>query len=110
MGIAAGTRLARAQGSGNVQELPPIEVSGPKQSVKHGRDRTASRPVRPLKRVFIYPTTPLGGADADPDRVPASINAIDAGQIKQTGSLNISDALVKYVPGITINEVSGNPF
>jgi outer membrane receptor protein involved in Fe transport len=110
MGIAAGTKLARAQGSGNVQELPPIEVSGPKQGVKHGRDRTASRPVRPLKRVFIYPTTPLGGADADPDRVPASINAIDAGQIKQTGSLNISDALVKYVPGITINEVSGNPF
>jgi outer membrane receptor protein involved in Fe transport len=113
MGIAAGTRLARAQGSGNVQELPPIEVSGPKQGVKPGRDRTASRPVRPLKplkRVFIYPTTPLGGADADPDKVPASINAIDAGQIKQTGSLNIGDALVKYVPGITINEVSGNPF
>jgi outer membrane receptor protein involved in Fe transport len=110
MGIAAGTKLARAQGSGNVQELPPIEVSGPKQGVKHGRDRTAGRPVRPLKRVFIYPTTPLGGADADPDKVPASINAIDAGQIKQTGSLNISDALVKYVPGITINEVSGNPF
>ncbi|HEX5231363.1 MAG TPA: Plug domain-containing protein, partial [Bradyrhizobium sp.] len=113
MGIAAGTRLARAQGSGNVQELPPIEVSGPKQGVKPGHDRAASRPVRPLKplkRVFIYPTTPLGGADADPDKVPASINAIDAGQIKQTGSLNISDALVKYVPGITINEVSGNPF
>jgi outer membrane receptor protein involved in Fe transport len=110
MGVAAGTKLARAQGSGNVQELPPIEVSGPKQGVKHGRDRTAGRPVRPLKRVFIYPTTPLGGADADPDKVPASINAIDAGQIKQTGSLNISDALVKYVPGITINEVSGNPF
>jgi len=63
-----------------------------------------------LKRVFIYPTTPLGGADVDPDKVPASVNAIDASQIKQTGSLNISDSLVKYVPGITINEVAGNPF
>ena len=108
--VAGGTECARAQGSGNVQELPPIEVSGPKPGVKPGRDRTASRPVRPLKRVLIYPTTPLAGADVDPDKVPASINAIDAGQIKQTGSLNITDSLEKYVPGITINEVNGNPF
>ena len=42
--------------------------------------------------------------------MPASINAIDASQIKQTGSLNITDALEKYVPGITVNEVNGNPF
>ena len=63
-----------------------------------------------LEEVLIYPTTPLAGADVDPDKVPASINAIDAGQIKQTGSLNITDSLEKYVPGITINEVNGNPF
>ncbi|MEO8831943.1 MAG: TonB-dependent receptor [Bradyrhizobium sp.] len=63
-----------------------------------------------MKRVLIYPTTPLAGAGVDPDKVPASINAIDADQIKQTGSLNITDALVKYIPGITINEVAGNPF
>ena len=75
--VAGGTECARAQGSGNVQELPPIEVSGPKPGVKPGRDRTASRPVRPLKRVLIYPTTPLAGADVDPDKVPASINAIE---------------------------------
>ena len=110
IGVATGTRCARAQGSGNVQELPPIEVSGTKQGVKPGRDRTASRPVRPLKRVFIYPTTPLAGAGMDPDKVPASINAIDAGQIKQTGSLNVTDALVKYIPGVTISDVAGNPF
>jgi len=109
-GMAAGTECARAQGSGNVQELPPIEVAGTKQGIKPGRDRTASRPVRPVRPVRIYPSAPLAGADVDPDKVPASINAIDAGQIKQTGSLNISDALVKYVPGITINEVNGNPF
>jgi outer membrane receptor protein involved in Fe transport len=110
MGLVAGTEHARAQGSGNVQELPPIEVSGTKQGVKPGRDRTATRPVRPVQPVRIYPTTPLAGADVDPDKVPASINAIDAGQIKQTGSLNITDSLEKYVPGITLNEVNGNPF
>ena len=86
-------------------------MSGTKPGVKPGRDRTASRTGSALDRPFrIYPTTPLAGADVDPDKVPASINAIDAGQIKQTGSLNITDSLEKYVPGITINEVNGNPF
>ena len=110
LGVVGGTECARAQGSGNVQELPPIEVSGTKQGVKPGRDRTASRPVRPVQPVRIYPTTPLAGAGVDPDKVPASINAIDASQIKETGSLNITDSLEKYIPGITLNEVNGNPF
>ncbi len=35
---------------------------------------------------------------------------MSAGQIKQAGSLSISDALVKYVPGIVVSEVTGNPF
>ncbi len=110
VGVIAGAGYAHAQGSGNVQELPPIEVSGPKPGVKPGRNRTASRPVRQVQRVRVYPTTPLAGADVDPDKVPASINAIDAGQITQAGSLNITDSLEKYIPGITISEVSGNPF
>ena len=59
---------------------------------------------------MVYPTTPISGAGIDPDKVPASVNVVDANQIKQTGSLNISDALQKYVPGIAVNEVAGNPF
>ncbi len=111
MAVVSGVEYAGAQGSGNVQELPPIEVSGPKQGVKPGRNRTATRPViRPVQRARVYPTTPLAGADVDPDKVPASINAIDSSQIKQTGSLNVADSLEKYVPGIIINDVSGNPF
>jgi outer membrane receptor protein involved in Fe transport len=58
---------------------------------------------------MVYPTTPVSGAGIDPDKVPASVNVVDADQIKQTG-LNISDALVKYVPGVIVNEVAGNPF
>ena len=42
--------------------------------------------------------------------MPASVNVVDTGQIKQTRSLNISDALQQYVPGIIVNEVAGNPF
>jgi len=63
-----------------------------------------------LPRVFVYPTTPISGAGIDPDKVAASVNVVDANQIKQTGSLNVTDALQKYVPGIIVNEVAGNPF
>src|SRR4029077_19646384 len=55
-------------------------------------------------------TTPLPGAGIDPDKVPASVYPVDAAQIRQTGSFNISDALVKYVPGTTVNDVAANPF
>jgi outer membrane receptor protein involved in Fe transport len=106
-----GNERAYAQTApGNVQALPPIEVTATKPGVKPGRDRNATRVVRAPPRVPVYPTTPLAGAGIDSDKVPASINTIDANQIKQTESLNISESLVKYVPGITVNEVAGNPF
>jgi outer membrane receptor protein involved in Fe transport len=92
------------------QALPPIVVTGTKPSAKPGRDQTASRAVRNLPRVLVYPTTPLAGSSIDPDKVSASVNSVDANQIKQTGSLNITDALQQYVPGVSINEVNGNPF
>lgn len=58
----------------------------------------------------MYPTTPVPGAAIDVDKVPASVNIVDSRQIERTGSLNITDALRQYVPGISVNEVSGNPF
>jgi outer membrane receptor protein involved in Fe transport len=58
----------------------------------------------------VYPTTPISGAGIDPDKVAASVNVVDANQIKQTGSLNVTDALQQHVPGIIVNEVAGNPF
>jgi outer membrane receptor protein involved in Fe transport len=111
--LASGTAAVRAQDApDDVQKLPPIEVSGgDKPGVKRGHAQNARVRTRP--RVFIYPTTPLAGSGIDPDKVAASINSInpiDANLIKQTGSLNIGEALVKYVPSVTLNEVSGNPF
>ncbi len=93
------------------QKLPPIVVTGTKPGIKRGRAETATRTVRrPTTRVVVYPTTPISGAGINPDKVPASVNLVDANQIKQTGSLNIGDALQKYVPGVVVNEVAGNPF
>src|SRR6266571_8033244 len=98
------------EASGAVQALPPIVVTGTKPSVKRGRNENATRISRALPKLVVYPTSPLPGASLDPDKAPASVYPVDAAQIRQTGSLNISDALVKYVPGIIVNEVAGNPF
>ena len=109
--LLPGDECAYAQdAAGPVQALPPIVVSGPATSAKRGRAQTATRVARTLPRVFVYPTTPISGAGIDPDKVAASVNVVDANQIKQTGSLNVTDALQQHVPGIIVNEVAGNPF
>jgi outer membrane receptor protein involved in Fe transport len=96
--------------SGATQALPPITVTEAKPGVKRDRDQHATRRVRTIPTVPVYPTTPLAGGDIEADKTPASVNIVGTDQIKQTGSLNISDALVKYVPGVIVSEVSGNPF
>jgi outer membrane receptor protein involved in Fe transport len=103
-------RVLAQNASGAVQSLPPIEVTRTRPGVKRGRAQNAAPAARIMPRIVVYPTTPISGSGIDPEKVPASINVVDANQIKQTGSLNISDALQKYVPGIIVNEVAGNPF
>src|SRR5882757_6618500 len=109
--LLPGDECAYAQdAAGPVQALPAIVVSGPATSAKRGRSQTATRVARTLPRVFVYPTTPISGAGIDPDKVAASVNVVDANQIKQTGSLNVTDVLQQHVPGIIVNEVAGTPF
>jgi outer membrane receptor protein involved in Fe transport len=109
--LFSGNQRAYGQATpGETLTLPPITITGTKLGVKRGDDERKTRRVPALTRVRIYPTTPMAGGDIEADKTPASINVVDANQIKQTASLNISDALVKYVPGIIVNEVAGNPF
>src|SRR5260370_5263508 len=113
MCLCFGGDCARAQDAPSaVQALPPIVVTGTKPSAKRGRAPSAARAARTAPRLVVYPTTPVSGSGSgiDPEKVPASVNVVDANQIKQTGSLNVGDALQKYVPGVVVNEVAGNPF
>src|SRR5438128_406728 len=83
---------AQAQDAvGATEVLPAIEVVAPRTAAKPVRNRTAARPTRNIRRVFVYPTapTPTFGSGLDVDKVAASINAVGAGQIARTGSLNI---------------------
>src|SRR3954452_9361871 len=112
--LVTGVDCAQAQtASGDSEVLPAIEVVAPATSAKPNRSRNAPRTAtRNLRRVFVYPTapTPTAGSGMDVDKVPASINAVGAGQIARTGSLNIADALQQQVPGIIISDTTGNPF
>jgi outer membrane receptor protein involved in Fe transport len=109
--LFAGNQSAQAQSApGDVQALPPIVVSRTAPSAKPGRTRNAPRTVRPAPALVVYPTTPVSGSGIDVDKVPASVNAVDANQIERVGSANIADALQRYVPSIVVNEVTGNPF
>ena len=112
--LVSGIDCAQAQtASGNSEVLPAIEVVAPTTTAKPARSRGAPQAIaRNLRRVFVYPTapTPTAGSGMDVDKVPAAINAVGAGQIARTGSLNIADALQQYVPGIVINDTTGNPF
>src|SRR6202140_638259 len=113
MCLCFGSDCARAEDTpGVVQALPPIVVTGTKPSAKRGRAPSATRAARTMPRLVVYPTTPVSGSGSgiDPEKVPASVNIVDADQIKQTGSLNVGDALQKYVPGVVVNEVAGNSF
>jgi outer membrane receptor protein involved in Fe transport len=109
-GLVLGGEWAHAQSAPTeVHTLPPVEVSAPASRVKRGRPQNASRIARALPRVYV-PTTPIPGAAIDIDRVPASVSVVDSRQIERTGSLNVTDALQQSVPGISVNEVAGNPF
>jgi outer membrane receptor protein involved in Fe transport len=110
--LFSGNECADAKNApGNVQALPPIVVSPTTApSIKRGQTQNVRRTVRAVPPRVVYPTTPAPGSGIDVDKVPASVNIIDTNRIERAQSLNIADALQKYVPGIIVNEVTGNPF
>ncbi|OCK54912.1 TonB-dependent receptor [Bradyrhizobium sp. LMTR 3] len=115
--LVPGIDHAEAQtASGESEVLPAIEVVAPPTSARPAarpaRGSTAPRATRSVRRVFIYPTapTPVVGVGIDVDKVPAAVNAVGAGQIARTDSLNIADALQQRVPGIVLSDTTGNPF
>ncbi|MEH2541382.1 MULTISPECIES: TonB-dependent receptor [unclassified Bradyrhizobium] len=115
--LVPGIDRAEAQtASGESEVLPAIEVVAPPTSARPvarpARGGTAPRATRNVRRVYVYPTapTPTARSGMDVDKVPAAINAVGAGQIARTGSLNVADALQQQVPGIIISDTTGNPF
>ena len=89
--------------------MPPITVS-PKPGINRGPARTAPAAAARRPVVVVYAPTPQANPGTDADKFPATASAIQADQIERAGSLNVTDALQQYVPGLVVNEVAGNPF
>jgi outer membrane receptor protein involved in Fe transport len=112
---------ASAQDKGSfTTELPPVEVAPPEIVAKPAqrRPRTA-RPTTATRarsttvtRLLAYPTTPVAtpGTALAVDKVPSSINFVNAPDIQRTNSLNVLDALQQNVAGVNVTSVSGNEF
>ena len=63
-----------------------------------------------LPTIEVFATTPLSGTGVDIDKVPAGVTIVDAKQIEAERSPSVVKALAQQTPGITVNEVAGNPF
>ncbi|MET4801450.1 TonB-dependent receptor [Bradyrhizobium sp. LB11.1] len=116
-GLGFATNAGAAQDEEtNVQNLPAVEVVAPQPTARRAPSRTvpartAANSDKPKAgRIYVYPTSPGTGRGLDVDKVPSAINAVDANQIKRTGSLNVTDALRDNIAGVSISEVTGNPF
>jgi outer membrane receptor protein involved in Fe transport len=120
-GLLSGLAFVTAAGAAqdeetNVQNLPAIEVVAPQPTPRRAAPRPVARAVansgkpRGGSRIYVYPTAPGTGRGLEVDKVPSAINAVDANQIKRTGSLNVTDALRDNIAGVSISEVTGNPF
>lgn len=112
VGLLSLNETVYAQVATDPQELPAVVVSQTPTGTKRGRPEgtPAVRRKPPIPVVYVTTAPLAGGPKLDVDKVPASINAVDSSQIEGTGSFNIGDALQKYVPGVILSDVSGNPF
>lgn len=114
--LCFGTNARAAQDEEtNVQNLPAVEVVAPQPTARRAPSRPVARTAvsvgKPTTgRIYVYPTAPGTGRGLEVDRVPSAINAVDANQIKRTGSLNVTDALRDNIAGVSISEATGNPF
>jgi outer membrane receptor protein involved in Fe transport len=63
-----------------------------------------------LPTIEVFATTPLSGTGVDIDKVPAGVTIVDAKQIEAERSPSVVKALAQQTPGITVDEVAGNPF
>ena len=98
------------QSEQDVHVLPPTVVTPTRPKPKRRPEQAVSREPGPNTNLVVYPTAPLPGADVAADKVPAFTSVVTSAQIEETHSANITDSLLKYVPGIATNEVTGNPF
>jgi outer membrane receptor protein involved in Fe transport len=110
--LACSEPVCAQESEQNVHVLPPTTITAPKPkpAPKPRPQQATSREPGPNTQLVVFPTAPLAGADVAADKIPAATSVVTSEQIQQTASPDIAVSLLKYVPGVAINEVTGNPF
>lgn len=60
--------------------------------------------------INVYSATPLPSIGLPIDIIPANIQVIDRGSLKNQAGVTIADFAANNLQGVTINETQGNPF
>src|SRR5215475_13359241 len=91
----------------NIHVLPATTITAPKLKPKRRAEATSREP-GPSTKLVVFPTAPLSSADVAADKIPAFTSMVTSDQIEQTHSPDIVSSMLKYIPGIATNEVTGN--
>lgn len=60
--------------------------------------------------IEIVGNTPLAGVGVPRQQMPANVQSVGARQLEEQESLNLPEFMVRQLPGVTVNEVQGNPY
>src|ERR1700754_4483852 len=76
------------------------------------QSQPAGGPATALPTIDVFAPTPLAGSgtNIDVNKFPAAVSVITPSEIQRTDSLNITDALQQWVPGIITTDATGNSF
>ena len=58
----------------------------------------------------VIATTPLPGIGLPSDQVPANVQTLDAGQLRNGGGQSLAEKLQRGLPSVNLNETQGNPY
>jgi outer membrane receptor protein involved in Fe transport len=61
-------------------------------------------------KMDVVATTPLPGSDLSIDQIAAPVQTANAGEIQNSGALDLSDLMNRRLDSVHINENQGNPF
>ncbi|TVO53191.1 TonB-dependent receptor [Denitromonas halophila] len=62
-----------------------------------------------LGTVEVVGTAPLPGLDVPRDHIPSAIRTLDDSALRHAGGASLAENLQRRLPGVSINEVTGNP-
>jgi len=63
-----------------------------------------------VERIEIIGISPVPGSGVARDRVPANVQTADDQDLRRTQSRNLADFLTTALPGVSANEIQGNPY